>query len=48
MFQLLNAEMEKGKNAWNAETDEKFKNLRLEMSQLKTKYAFFFVFLCFQ
>ncbi|CAG9536357.1 unnamed protein product [Cercopithifilaria johnstoni] len=34
---LLHAEMEKEKNAWNTEMDEKFKNLRSEMSQLKAK-----------
>ncbi|VBB26069.1 unnamed protein product [Acanthocheilonema viteae] len=33
----LHAEMEKGKNTWNTEMDEKFKNLQSEISQLKAK-----------
>uniref|UniRef100_A0A1I8EKL7 Uncharacterized protein n=1 Tax=Wuchereria bancrofti TaxID=6293 RepID=A0A1I8EKL7_WUCBA len=36
-IKLMHAEMEKGRNAWNTEMDEKFRNLQLEMSQLKTK-----------
>ncbi|KAK6113846.1 hypothetical protein QQG55_53340 [Brugia pahangi] len=36
-IKLLHAEIEKGRNAWNTEMDEKFRNLQLEMSQLKTK-----------
>ncbi|MCP9265040.1 hypothetical protein DINM_020227 [Dirofilaria immitis] len=35
---LLRAEMEKEKNAWNSEMNEKFENLQSEMDELKAKY----------
>ncbi|VDK80979.1 unnamed protein product, partial [Onchocerca ochengi] len=37
-IKLLQTEMEKGKNSWNTEMNEKFENLRSEMNQLKAKY----------
>ncbi|VDO35863.1 unnamed protein product, partial [Onchocerca flexuosa] len=37
-IKLLQTEIEKGKNSWNTEMDEKFENLQSEMNQLKARY----------